>query len=428
MAIGESWGRYPKVETEVCEAWWLSDFVRNDASPFLPVGLGRSYGDSGLLSRDKGKMVSLRRCRRFVSFDPSSGVVEVEAGCSLDEILEWCLPKGFFLPVVPGTCLVTLGGAIANDIHGKNHHQEGTFGRSVLGFELWRNGEEPLWCDRQNNASLFAATIGGLGLTGVIGRVRLRLVSIVGKGLVAQRSIRFGSLLDGAVALEALDEEFPMTVAWIDMASAKLGRGVAMGGEFVEGEVTRPRESTLSIPVCAPDFLLNRVAIRGFNSVYSATRKEGEVTLGYRSFFFPLDGIQNWGLLYGKRGFFQYQCVVPMDALESLQELQALVAGSGQGAFLSVLKKFGSLESPGLLSFPFAGWTLAMDFPNEGASTLELFSRLDEVVKAAGGRLYPAKDARMSGEFFRASYPAWSELEELRDRQITSEFWERVRV
>ncbi|MDQ8188869.1 FAD-binding oxidoreductase [Roseibacillus persicicus] len=428
MSLGESWGHFPKIETEVRELWWLSELSKSGVDPFLPVGLGRSYGDSALLSRAKGSMLSIGRCGRFVSFDATNRILEVEAGCSIDEVLKWCLPMGYFLPVVPGTSHVTLGGAIANDIHGKNHHEQGTFGRSVLGFELWRNGEEPIWCDRKTQAGLFAATIGGLGLTGVIGRVRLSLIPIAGKGLIGQKSIRFGCLLEGAEALESLDREYPMTVAWIDMASAKIGRGVAMGGEFIEGRCESSNRRSLSIPICAPNFLLNRLAIRGFNTLYSATRKEGDAELGFRSFFFPLDGVENWGKLYGKRGFLQYQCVVPMNALDALLELQSLVAHSGQGAFLSVLKKFGSLESPGVLSFPFAGWTLAMDFPNEGASTLALFSRLDDVVKDAGGRLYPAKDARMSGEFFRDSYPEWIELEQVRDERITSEFWERVKA
>lgn len=427
MAVGESWGRYPQVESAVEELWWPREAGAREGC-FLPVGLGRSYGDSGLLGRERGTMLSVVKSGRFLGFDEQSGVLEVEAGCSLDEILRWSVPRGLFLAVVPGTCQVTVGGAIANDIHGKNHHRKGTFGRAVEGFELWRGGESPLWCDREQHGELFEATIGGLGLTGVIGRVRLKLVPILGNGLVAQNSVRFGTLAEGAQALQALDGDYPYTVAWIDMASARMGQGVAMGGDFVEGEVKEVSPRGLNVPFCAPNCLLNRFAIRGFNAFYSATRREGLVKLGFREFFFPLDGIQNWGRLYGKRGFLQYQCVVPESELAALEELQRRIAQSGQGAFLSVLKKFGAKESPGWLSFPFAGWTLAMDFPNQGEVTLSMMKGLDEVVRAAGGRLYPAKDARMAGDFFRESYPRWEELEGLRDSRITSEFWERVRI
>lgn len=371
-------------------------------------------------------MVALSRCDRLLSFSQDTEVLEVEAGCSLGEILRWSLPRGYFLPVVPGTQQVTIGGAIANDIHGKNHHEAGTFGRWVKSFELYRSQQGWLVCSPNENRELYEATIGGLGLTGVIGRVQIQMQALVGEGLVEQETLRFGSLKEGAVALEELDQRYPMTVAWIDMASRKRGQGVAMGGHFVEGEAQRRKGSTLNVPLDAPSCLLNRLAVRGFNATYSATRKTGLTKLPFEQYFFPLDGVVNWNRLYGQRGFVQYQCVVPMAALPVLTQVQETIAASGQGAFLSVLKKFGGQESPGWLSFPIPGWTLAMDFPMEGEATLFLLNQLDRFVRDAGGRLYPAKDARMDAEFFQESYPRWADLEKVRDESITSEFWERV--
>lgn len=425
MSNGQSWGLFPKPATQVVEPWWR-DQLAKERGTFLPVGCGRSYGDSALLGESRGVMLSLVRCQRLISFDEERGLLEVEAGSSLGEILAWSVERGFFLPVVPGTKFVTVGGAIANDIHGKNHHEAGTFGRWIESFEIHRTGAGWLTCSREENKELFQATIGGMGLTGIIGRVLLRMEKIEGEGLVAQETVRFGSLREGWQALEELDERYPMTVAWVDMASRRMGRGVAMGGRFVKGELAGRGGQTLAVPVDAPSCLLSRPAIRGFNALYSLTRRPGIAELGYQSYFFPLDGVGSWNRLYGKRGFVQYQCVVPLNAVEVLVELQQLIIASGQGAFLSVLKKFGSRESPGLLSFPMPGWTLAMDFPMEGEATLDLLAQMDARVAEAGGRLYPAKDARMEGSFFRESYPRWSDLENLRDPSITSEFWERV--
>ncbi|MFC0019837.1 FAD-binding oxidoreductase [Roseibacillus persicicus] len=412
------------------EVWWQDELQKPaiEGARFLPVGLGRSYGDSALLAEEDGVMKSISRAGRLVGFDDETKVLEVEAGCSLGEILKWCVPRGYFLPVVPGTQKVTVGGAIANDIHGKNHHESGTFGRWVVSFDLFRTEGGWVSCSKSENRDLFEATIGGLGLTGVLGRVRLRMHALQGEGLVEQETVRFDSLREGTEILSGLDRRYPMTVAWIDMASKKMGRGVAMGGRFVEGECPRSKRKGISVPFDAPSCLLNRSAIRAFNTVYSATRHPGVERLPFEKYFFPLDGVENWNRLYGARGFLQYQCVVPLHAISALSELQRKIADSGQGAFLSVLKKFGPLSSPGLLSFPMSGWTLAMDFAMEGAATLSLMKKLDGVVREVGGRLYPAKDARMSGEFFREGYPQWEELEKLRDVSITSRFWERVRT
>lgn len=428
MSSGKSWGQFPRIKTRVVDLWWqdeVEEFAKKKKS-YLPVGKGRSYGDSALLSEALGPMVSLCRCKDLVSFEADTSLLTVKGGCSLSDILAWSVPRGYFLPVVPGTKYVTVGGAIANDIHGKNHHDAGTFGCWVDRIQLFHSQRGWLVCSREKNRELFEATIGGLGLTGLIGEVTLKMHSLVGEGLVEQESRRFGSLEEGARILEDMDRNFPMTVAWLDMASRKMGQGVAMGGRFVEGEVQSKKSRKMKVPIEASNFLLNRPVIRTFNSLYSATRREGVVKQPFNQYFFPLDGVESWNRLYGKRGFLQYQCVIPKDRIEVLSHLQKAIASSGQVAFLSVLKKFGDCESPGWLSFPMSGWTLAMDFPMAGSETLALFERMDTLVSEAGGRLYPAKDARMSANFFRQSYPSWERLEQVRDPKITSEFWRRV--
>lgn len=428
MNSGKSWGQFPKVKTKVVEAWWRDEVsqLKEGSDSYLAVGKGRSYGDSALLSAERGAMVSLCRCQGLLSFDADTALLTVEGGCSLSDILAWSVPRKYFLPVVPGTKYVTVAGAVANDIHGKNHHEAGTFGYWVDSFKLFHSQHGWLLCSREQNRELFEATIGGLGLTGVIVEVTIKMHSLVGQGLVEQESRRFGSLDEGMQILEEMDRDFPMTVAWLDMASSKTGQGVAMGGRFVEGEMPRSSGQTVKVPVEAPHFVLNRSTIRAFNRVYSVTRREGVFRQPFHSYFFPLDGIGDWNRLYGRRGFLQYQCVVPKGKREVLACLQKIVTDSGQGACLSVLKKFGVQQSPGWLSFPMAGWTLAMDFPMEGSETLALFERMDDIVREAGGRLYPAKDARMDADFFRQSYPAWERLEQMRDPKITSEFWERM--
>ncbi|MBK1834555.1 FAD-binding oxidoreductase [Roseibacillus ishigakijimensis] len=416
----ESWGRYPKLATEKAYCWWLQDVSLQENQ--LPVGLGRSYGDSGL-PREGGTALVMEPCQRLVSFDEATGVLRAEAGISLGSLLQWAVPRGWFLPVVPGTRHVTLGGAVANDIHGKNHHRDGTFGCWVESFSLSRR--EGGWQEVAPGEDLFEATIGGLGLTGVMGEISLRLQKIPAGGVIEQETSRFSDLIEACDQLEKLDEESPMTVAWLDLGSRDRVSGVAMGGRFVESEKeARLRSPKLSVPVTAPEFLLNPLSISAFNRTYDWTRRNGTTRVGYPSYFFPLDGVGHWNRLYGKRGFLQYQFVVK--EREALIAVVDAVLQSRQRPFLSVLKKFGDRQSPGWLSFPQQGWTLAMDFPMRGEETLQLLARMDEIVRVAGGRLYAAKDARMEGDFFRESYPDWQRLEKWRDPAIMSAFWQRV--
>ncbi|MGE9268488.1 MAG: FAD-binding protein [Verrucomicrobiales bacterium] len=422
MKCYESWGRFPPLSARGSSCWSLDAVQITGKKDQLALGLGRSYGDSGL-PPEGGTALGMARCDRLRGFDESSGILRAEAGCSLESVLNWAVPRGWFLPVVPGTRFITLGGALANDIHGKNHHADGTFGHWVESFSLLRS--EGAWREVRPGDGLFGATIAGLGLTGVLGEISVRLQKIPPGGWIEQESVAFPDLDGACDRLEELDREFPMTVAWLDLASRARAAGVAMGGRFVEGDeradLAGPR---LSVPFSAPESALNKLSISAFNRVYGWTRKTGRARVDFGSYFFPLDGVAHWNRLYGRRGFLQYQCVVAERA--ALAELVERVLVADQRPFLTVLKKFGTRESPGCLSFPRPGWTLAMDFPMRGAETLELMTRLDEIVRAAGGRLYPAKDARMAGDFFRESYPEWERLEQWRDPAMMSAFWKRV--
>lgn len=427
-----SWGQYPRVQQQPRPLSWRDQALPDSGGSLLPYGLGRSYGDVCLNSG--GGIVPTRALDHFLHFDTDQGILQAEAGVSLNEILQLIVPRGWFMPVTPGTRYVTLGGMLANDVHGKNHHRAGTFGRHVRRFELLRSDGQRLQCSREENRELFAATIGGLGLTGLVTWIELDLKAIPGPGL-ATETIRFGNL-DEFFALSAeSDQDWEYTVAWIDsQARGKhLGRGLFMRGKHdarAPAAAARPLPAPkLSIPLNAPAWLLNRYAVRAFNNLYyrkQATRHKRQVE-HFLPFFYPLDSIAHWNRLYGRRGFLQYQCVVPMaDGPAVMADLLHRCARAGQGSFLSVLKVFGEQASPGLLSFPRPGVTLALDFPLRGASTLRLLDELDEQVAAAGGAVYPAKDARMRGEFFRRCFPAWQEFASHVDPGFDSDFWQRV--
>jgi FAD/FMN-containing dehydrogenase len=409
---------------------------RDDAFPaipagstILPYGNGRSYGDSCL--NPGGALLLTRSLDRFVAFDRNAGLITCEAGVLLADILHVTVPAGWFLAVVPGTSAVTVGGAIANDVHGKNHHRAGSFGRHVRQFELLRSDGQRLTCSPETNADWFGATVGGLGLTGLITCAQLQLRRIAGAEMELE-VIRFANLDEFFRLSEVSDQNFEYTVAWIDCLSRgrSLGRGLLQRANHSASPTEHPklRMGHLAVPFTPPFSLVNTATLRLFNLLYyhrpGATRRRREPFL---SFFFPLDSVANWNRLYGPRGFYQYQCVIPGQAgPEMTARLLETIARSGQGSFLAVLKQFGSLSSPGMLSFPRCGVTLALDFPNTGARIERLFTELDEIVAAAGGRLYPAKDARMPAELFRKSYPRWREFERYVDPAFSSGFWRRT--
>lgn len=429
--VFESWGRYPRARQVVRAPSWR-DGLRStpEHGSVLAVGLGRSYGDSCL--NDGGTVVSTRHLDRFVAFDPSTGVLECEAGVSLAEILRRFAPLGWFPPVVPGTKHVTLGGAIANDIHGKNHHRVGTFGRHVRRLELVRSGGERLRCGPDERPELFAATVGGLGLTGFISRAEVQLRQIPSEE-IDWETIPFGSVDEFFPISASSDEGWEYTVAWVDClaSGARLGRGLFYRGNHAGGRggPARRRRRPLSVPCELPGWTLNPFTVRLFNAAYRASGllARARRTVHYESFFFPLDAVDRWNRIYGRRGFLQFQCVVPIDAGSGgIREILEIIARSRQGSFLAVLKTFGSLTSPGVLSFPRPGVTLALDFPNLGAATLALLGEVERRVLEQGGAIYPAKDACMRPETFRAAFPRWRELEALRDPACSSSFWRRV--
>ena len=398
-------------------------------APALPYGRGRSYGDVCL--NDGGVLLGTRGLDRYISLDIERGILAGESGLTLGQILELIVPKGWFLPVTPGTKHVTLGGAIANDVHGKNHHRVGSFGHFVRRFELLRSDGERLLCSRQENPEWFAATLGGLGLTGLVTWAELELRRIHNPWLMAQ-TIRFFEL-EEFFALSAQSEgDYEYTVAWVDCAARKSrGRGLFMRANHApmrDDLPDVPRRLNLRVPLTPPVALVNRLTLKPLNAAYfRATRTQREARpVHYDPFFYPLDTVRDWNRLYGPRGFLQHQCVVPVREKRAIGEILSLVGRSGSGSFLAVLKTFGNRAAEGMLSFPRAGVTLTLDFPITGAETFKLMTQLDQVVSDAGGALYPAKDARMSAALFRAGFPSSDRFGRFADPGFSSSFWRRV--
>jgi FAD/FMN-containing dehydrogenase len=430
-----SWGKYPKHSQTAYSTYWRGDLANDLAKvaashgSTLPFGNGRSYGDSCLAASNS--VLHMRPLNRFISVDWLKGIVVAESGVTLEEILAHSIPRGWFLPVTPGTKYVTLGGAIANDVHGKNHHVRGTFGCHVNRFGLVRSDRPSIVCALDDNPEFFAATIGGLGVTGLIDWVELQLMPIQ-SSMMETTTIRFGSLTEFFALSNEFDPTHEYTVAWVDCLArgASVGRGVFFAGNHSNvGSLEVSAKRKLSVPITPPISAINKLTLRLFNSSYYRIHKAGRcqnVTC-YEPFFYPLDGTLHWNRIYGPKGFQQYQCVIPEQSAEAaIQELLDTIAASGSGSFLAVMKHCGTIVSPGLLSFPVPGVSLALDFPQHDKLNNELFLRLDRIVRQADGRLYPAKDAHMTGEDFRHFYPNWEQLETLRDPTLCSHFWNRV--
>jgi FAD/FMN-containing dehydrogenase len=428
----ESWGRYPTYAAHLIPLHWQSDFAAvtpgllNGA---LPVGMGRSYGDVCLLK--DGNLLETTGMNRLISFDPETGLLTAEAGITLAQILDFAVPRGFFLPVSPGTKYVTLGGAIANDIHGKNHHVAGTFGCHVTQFELIRSDGSQRICSPSENTELFSATIGGLGLTGFISWATLRLKPIVSRG-IDYEGIQFHGI-DEFLDLTHQSQDIEYTVSWVDVTSTgrNFARGVFMQGDHSKkrGDLKASPKPKLLFPFDAPGFALNHLSVSLFNAAYFHKQIRTRVVAeqDYEPFFYPLDAILHWNRMYGKRGLLQFQYVIPWDnAREGTIAVLQEVAKSGLASFLAVLKAFGDVPSPGLMSFPKPGITLALDFPIKPDKTFPLFARLADMTREFGGRLYPAKDAAMTASQFQAFYPQWEQFARYRDPLLTSSFWERV--
>ena len=426
--VGESWGRWPKPQDQQLLALRRRhDPLPAATRPLLAYGQGRSYGDSCLNSG--GTLLLARGLDHFLHFDPGTGVIACEAGATLGEVLEIAVPQGWFLPVVPGTRLATVGGALANDVHGKNHHRAGSFGDCVRAFELLRSDGSRRTL--RPGDPLFAATVGGLGLTGLVTWVELQLQRVAGPWMQVE-SLRYDSL-DDFFALSAQSaESHESTVAWVDC----LARGKALGrGHFLRANHAAPGAAGalpgagLPMPITPPVSLVNRLTLRPFNALYyhrqRARRRES--VQHYTPYFHPLDGIRDWNRIYGPHGFLQHQCVLPpARARDAVATLLGEIGRSGQGSFLAVLKEFGNRPAPGLLSFARPGTTLALDFPRRGREVFALLDRLDAIVAEAGGALYPAKDARMSPALFRAGQPGLPAFLPHIDPAFSSSFWRRV--
>ncbi len=425
-----SWGRVARAWSRTVAPAFMDEvragFGRREA--VLAYGLGRSYGDVGL--NGGGTSILMPHLDRILAADWTTGVVRAEAGLTIGALLGIAVPRGWFVPVTPGTKFVTLGGALANDVHGKNHHGAGTFGCHVGRIGLLRSDGEVLELRPDQHANLFAATIGGLGLTGIILWVELRLMAVASSDFEAE-TVRLADL-DGFFRVAEESGEWPYTVAWVDCLAggASLGRGLFNRGRHAgKGPLRRHDErQKLRVPMDAPSALLGPMTVKAFNALYG---RKAEVKPArrtpYDGFLYPLDGIGDWNRLYGQRGFFQHQSVVPMaSAHRALQRLLEATSSANQGSFLVVLKLFGPRASPGFMSFPKEGATFALDLPNRGDATRRLLDRMADVVLEHGGRLYPAKDATMSSAHFQAGYPRWRDLEACRDPGIGSDFWRRV--
>ena len=410
------WGRYPVQTCELERPERYAD-LRSDARSLIARGQGRSYGDAAL--NENGRVLLTERVNRLLDFDVENGVLRAEAGATLAEILEVIVPKDWFLPVTPGTKFVSLGGCVAADVHGKNHHHDGSFGDHVINLKLILDDGSQMICSASENPELFWATVGGMGLTGIIGEVTLKLVPIATPCMMV-RNYRAENLEQLFRLLQNQDSDDRYTVAWIDsMANGRhLGRGIAMCGHHASAEelpvdFRNPARvpGSRAIPFDFPGWALNPLSIAAFNALYYSREggKQQPFISNIDSFFYPLDAIGKWNRLYGKRGFVQYQCVIPeASAYDGIKNLLEELLHSGRPSFLAVLKRLGA-QGRGLLSFPMAGYTLALDLPIRDEGLFALLDKLDKIVLQHGGRVYLAKDARLAAETFRAMYPQYGE-------------------
>jgi FAD/FMN-containing dehydrogenase len=421
-----SWGRLGAPLHDLIPLNNGDNLNSDQANKGLAFGNGRSYGDVCL--NPDGILWTTQGLNRFIAFDIATGLLTCEAGVLLRDIQRLVVPHGWMLPVMPGTQLITVGGAIANDVHGKNHHVMGSFGNHVQSLHLLRTDGELIVCGPTEQTPWFQATVGGMGLTGVITQATLQLRRVAGPWLETENApftnlSAFFDLADGS------ESNWEHTVSWIDCLN-KNGRGVFMRGNHVEVKNgSLPKSSTLNIPFVPPVSLINTLSLRPFNWIYyklQAHKRTPSLT-HYEPFFHPLDNVNNWNRIYGPLGFYQYQSVIPRsNGKEAVLEMLKTISKSGEGSFLAVLKTFGNQKSQGMMSFPMPGVTLALDFPNKGAKTQTLLRSLDDIVRFSGGRIYAAKDACMPRDLFEQGYPRLSEFLKYRDPGISSAMSRRL--
>lgn len=422
---------YPIIKNKIFllrDAVGLAKYIEN-TDEFIPYGNGRSYGDSAL----NDNILYTKTYNYFLDFDEQNGILTCQAGVTLGEILEAFVKRGWFLKVTPGTKLITLGGAIASDVHGKNHHTQGCFSECVEEFTIMLASGEIKSCKRGDE--LFHATCGGMGLTGVILSAKISLKKI-NSAFINQTTIKTKNLKETFEAFENY-KDIPYSVAWIDCLAKneEIGKCLLMVGDFAnDGNLGYKSKKKLSIPFNFPSFALNSLSVKAFNWLYYAKAKDGvsKQRVGIDTFFYPLDAIENWNRIYGSGGFTQYQFILPKEqSFEGLKEILTKISDSGKGSFLAVLKLYGK-ENENYLSFPLEGYSLALDFKIE-AGLFELLNTLDEVVVKYGGRIYLTKDVRVSKETFESGYPQCDKFREFRrehkmDRKFNSLQSKRVKI
>ena len=438
-----AWGR---LSNDLHEVHALAD--RTAVSPVLVAhqpgiahGNGRSYGDVCL--NPNGHLWHTTGLNKFIAFDEATGRLVCEAGVLLRDIQRLFVPRGWMLSVTPGTQLITVGGAIANDVHGKNHHAVGSFGDHVLGLSLARTTGEVLPLDWASTPELMSATVGGLGLTGVIVTAELQLRR-VGSPWLRTETLPYQGLAAFFELADASEHDWEHTVSWIDCLAGQTARGIFMRANHLSASQAaampslravlaahqrKAQSAPLSMPFVPPVSLVNGLSLKPFNLAYYQLQKmkSGFDVAHYEPFFYPLDNLQHWNRMYGPSGFYQYQSVVPREVgQDAVQAMLDAIAASGEGSFLAVLKTFGNREAKGMLSFPQPGVTLALDFPNRGVRTLQLMAQLDAIVRDSKGRVYMAKDARMPRDLFEAGYPRLSEFMTHRDAGISSAMSRRL--
>lgn len=419
------WGNYPVSRNHIFEARNPETLIdgMNHAS-VIPRGLGRSYGDQA--THSGGIVANLLPMNRVLGFDSKRGILECEAGLSLEEIIEIFTPLGFFPFITPGTKYVTVGGCIANDVHGKAHHVDGSFMESVLEYTMLLSDGKTLKLSRKSHPEIFHAGFGSLGLLGIILTAKIKLRKIE-TSYFRTSSLRARNLEEMMELFDSTDDQFDYSVAWVDPLATKeqTGKGVislgniATGDELHEDLKNEPLKvfsrSRLNVPFYLPNFTLNGLSVQILNRVLDYTLSSNKDFVSYEKFFYPLDAVQNWNRGYGRRGFIQYQFVVPMDgALYSVKRILRMISNSGCLPFLNVLKKFGDKKG-GPLSFPMKGYTFAIDFPV--SSKLIPFTReLNRAVLDAGGRIYAGKDSVLDSETFHAMYPEAKDFLEIKSK------------
>jgi len=408
----QNWGLYPSIQANEFSFQSLKqtkDFLEGNKH-FIARGMGRCYGDASLSEN----IISTHKFNRFLSFDSENGVLEGQSGVSFEEILNLVVPRGWFLPVTPGTKFITLGGAVASDVHGKNHHLNGSFSNHILDLKLLNGNNQVIECSPYMNPDLFNATCGGMGLTGLILSVRFQLIKIE-TSFIKQKQIKARDL-DEAISLFDQYQDYHYSVAWIDCLKRGkgFGRSILILGDHAQKEelpkkfkknpLTLNAKGSYTIPFFFPQFILNQFSVKSFNWFYyhKNLKKDLDSIVHYNPFFYPLDAILHWNRMYGKNGFVQYQFVLPLEKSKlGLKEILNEISRKKYGSFLSVLKLFGEQES--LISFPMKGYTLALDFAIR-PGLFDFLDTLDKIVLAQGGRIYLSKDARMKAEIFHGSY------------------------